>query len=472
MISRFFRSPSIATWAAFVARAIPVFLLPALIALHFDSVFLAYWMILATLQGLQLLLESSVTASFVRGFSYAMGGAQHLQIERASAAPRGQSPNHLLLSRTWNMGGLLYGAIACVTGVTLYIFGILSGSQLIVQLPSQSEAHGALAVFALGGALRAYGGLHLSYLYGVERIALTRWWETGFWLLAFGAAATSVLSGAGMLGIALAYQIPLVAHILWNIWLCRRDQRQRAGFVRTFRPDWEILRQLWPSVWRTGLGTMLYLGSTQGAGLYYATVGAPADVAAFLFAMALIRPLGQFAQVPFFTKVPMLARMQASGERARQRAIAERAMRQSYLVHVGMVLAVALALPVLASLRGDSGLNVPVLLWLLIGLSGYVERIGAMHLQLYSSTNHIVIHHANGWTALAFVGLAAALLPGWGVYAFPLANLLALMLVYVPIALRHSYRAYHLPIPGFELRTSVGPITVILCAILLFGVFA
>jgi hypothetical protein len=458
MISRFFFSPSIATWASFVARAIPVFFLPVLVGLQFDSFFLAYWMILVTLQGLQLLLETSLTVSFVRGFSYAMGGAQHLQIERASVASERRSPNHLLLSRTWNMGCLLFAAIGGVTGVLLYSFGAWSGAQLIDKLPSQFEALGALAVFAMGGAFRAFGGLHLSYLYGVERIALTRWWETGFWLLAFVTAAASILSGAGMLSIALAYQIPLAAQVLWNMWLCRRDQRGRAGFERALRPDFDILIQLWPGIWRTGLGTTLFIGATQGAGLYFATVGEAEEVAAFLFAMSLIRPLGQFAQVPFFTKLPTLARMQAAGEREAQRKIAQRSMMLSYALHAFMVLGMAATLPLILGLL-DSQVEVPVLLWLLIGLAGYIERMGAMHLQLYATTNHVLFHWANGLAAIIYIGLAALILPGLGVYAFPLAQILALLVAYVPIGMWNSYKTFGLPIPAFELKTSIFPLS-------------
>jgi hypothetical protein len=457
-----------ATWASFVMRALPIFILPLLISIHMDSVLLAFWLVLITLQGLQLLFESGFTASFMRGFSYAMGGADRLRIEVGPPTASGQPPNHALLARTWNMGSVLYLGVALITGIVLMLFGGWSGTNLMVQLPSGEQPWGALAVFAVGAALRSYGGLQLSYLYGVNRIALVRWWEAAFCLLAFLAAAVTILAGGGLLALAIAYQIPLAANVFWNMWLCRRDQAARPGFIRGFRADADILAQLWPGVWRTGLGTLLYLGTTQGAGLYYATVGNPADVAAFLFAMSLLRPLGQFAQVPFFTKVPTLARLQASGARLEQRAIAERAMRASYVLHMVMVLGVAVSLPLVAGMV-EGGLQVPLLLWLLIGLSGYVERIGAMHIQLYSSTNHILIHWANGLAALVFVALSAVLLPRIGVYAFPVANILALVLGFLPIAMINSYRAFTLPFPKFELKTSVGPLIILIVLLLLIS---
>lgn len=380
----------------------------------------------------------------------------------------GLPPNHILLARTWNTGAVVYAGVALLTALITVVAGVWSAGDIARDLGPQHLAWPALAVFAVGAGLRAYGGLHLSYMYGVERITLVRWWEAAFWLLAFAAAAFAIVTGAGLLGVALAYQVPLAANIIWNIWLCQRDQSARAGFTRHWQLDRDIMAQLWPNVWRTGVGAFLYTGTTQGVGLYYATIGEPAQVAAFLFAMSLIRPLGQFAQVPFFTKVPVLARLQASGERGAQQAIAERSMRHSYLLHMVMVLGVALVLPLLAQTQ-EGLLQVPLLLWLLVGLAGYFERMGGMHLQLYSTTNHILVHWTNGATALAFTLLAAVLFPLLGVIAFPLAQAAALLFVFLPIGMINSYRTFALPFPSFELKTSVLPLIVLVLVLAIAG---
>jgi hypothetical protein len=461
---RLLTRPAIATWAAFILRALPLVALPVLIAPREAPAFLAFWLVLITLQGLQLLFESSLTASFMRSFSYAMGGADRLRIDVGPPMQTSRPPNHKLLARTWNTGAVIYAGMAVVTAAVVIVAGGMSAQGIAEDLGPGADPWLALLVFAAGAGLRAYSGLHLSYLYGVERITLARWWEATFWALAFTTASGAVLAGGGLLGIALAYQIPIAANIFWNMWLCRKDQQARPGFTRRLGADRDIIAQLWPSIWRTGVGTILYLGTTQGIGLYYATIGQPAQVAAFLFAMSIIRPLGQFAQVPFFTKVPVLARLQALGETQAQQAIAERGMRYSYILHAGIVLAVATLLPLLGSMQ-DGELHVPLLLWLLMGLAGYLERIGGMHLQLYSSTNHILVHWANGVTAIAFIAFAAVLFPSFGVSAFPLAQGIALLVAFLPISMVNSYRAYALPIPSFELKTSAVPLMVLLIAI-------
>ncbi|SDX55823.1 hypothetical protein [Roseicitreum antarcticum] len=464
-LARLLASNSVATWASFVAKAMPLFLLPPFIFSSFTAEQAAIWFILITLQGMQLLIAASTGQPMVRGFAYALGGATQVRDMRKVAPQADSEPNMDLLSRVWSASAFAHVLIGVLTLALLTAMGIWSGMPLISELPGQTELWGAMAVFIAGGALRAYGGQHVSYLTGVNRIALLRWWETAFWVTAFAMALGAVLAGGDMLALALAYQIPLLANLGWNAWLCRRDQAACPGFRRVFRPDFDILAQMWPAIWKTGLGTFLYLGATQGAGLYYATFGAAVDVAAFLFAMSLIRPLGQFAQVPFVTKLPMLARMQASGERGAQQKIVQRSMMLTYILHVVLLLLVAATLPIATGLREDE-IQVPILLWLLIGLAGYVERIGAQHLQLYATTNHVLIHWANGLAAAAYLAFAAIALPILGVYAFPIAQFFALIIVYVPIGAVNSYRAFELRFPAFELKTSAVPLVIVLLVVL------
>ena len=331
-LNKLFAGRSIATWSSFVAKALPVFLLPPFIFAHFSPEQAAVWFVFITLQGMQLLIASSTGQPMVRGFAYALGGATQVRDMRLVEAAAPRSPNMDLFSRVWGASAFAHVVIGVATLALLAAMGVWSAAPLI----AKTQTDGlwlALGAFVLGGAIRAYGGQHVSYLMGVDRIPLLRWWEAAFWLLAFVAALSTLLLGGSLLAIALAYQIPLVLNIALNAVLCRQDQRARDGFISGIRVDREILGQLWPSIWRTGVGTTLFIGATQGAGLYYATVGEAQDVAAFLFAMSLIRPLGQFAQVPFMTKLPRLARLQAEGERSAQRQIAQRSMMQSYALH-------------------------------------------------------------------------------------------------------------------------------------------
>jgi hypothetical protein len=291
---------------------------------------------------------------------------------------------------------------------------------------------------------------------------LLRWWDMFFWGLAFLSAFGTIMAGGGLLAMAVAYQAPLIAGLVWNVVLVRRDQMGRAGFTPPAGVDRDVLSQVWPGMWRGGLGVGIYLGATLGAGLYYAQIGPVEEVATYLFAMSLMRPMIQFAQVPFYTRLPALAALQAAGDRTTQIKVAQRGMFLSHVLLAATVLAAAVALPVLAWAGGGEVARVPLLLWAVIGLAAYLERIGGMHLQLYSQTNHIVWHWANGGTAILFALFSWLLLPDLGALAFPTGLCLAILIFYMPYSMWHSYRSFTLAFPDFELRTSVLPISMIL----------
>jgi hypothetical protein len=210
---------SVATWSSFVAKSLPVFLLPFLIFSKFSPEESAIWFVLITLQSTQLLIAAGTGQPMVRAFAYALGGATQLKDLRNAEPTSDRSPNIELLVRVWSASRFAHILIGVSTLFLLAGMGVWSATPMISRLEQPYELWAALFVFVAGGALRAYGGLHISYLTGVDKIVLLRWCESGFWLVAFVAAAVAAYSGAGLLSLALAFQIPLAANNLWNIWL-------------------------------------------------------------------------------------------------------------------------------------------------------------------------------------------------------------------------------------------------------------
>ena len=459
---RFIASPSIATWASFVFRALPLVIFPPFIFRFFTTEEAAFWFLLITLQGLQLLLESSIGLTFVRSIGYAMGGAtQVLKHRSVVALPQSKTENQDLLSSVWSVMRGMYPALGVITFILLVVMGGYSSPVLISKIPNPQEGWICLVLFVSGAALRAYGGLHVSYLYGVGKISLLRWWEMAFWAVAVVAVIATVMLGGNLVLVTLAYQIPLLVNLFWNMFLVRKDQDSRCNFVRQKTIDWNVFNDIWPGMWRATLGVFIYLGTTQGAGLYYAQIGSVQDVAIYLFAMSLMRPMMQFAQVPFMTKLPRLAALQASGERGAQRELVQRAMLFSNFLLALMVVSGALFLPLVAWISGGEVARVPLILWAIIGLASFLERVGAMHLQLYSQTNHILWHWANGGASVLFIIFAWALLPYIDMLAIPSALCLAIVLFYMPYAMWLSYRTYGFEFPAFEFKTSIVPCTLI-----------
>jgi hypothetical protein len=101
------------------------------------------------------------------------------------------------------------------------------------------------------------------------------------------------------------------------------------------------------------------------------------------------------------------------------------------------------------------------LLWCMFGVGFMVERYGAMHLQLYTTTNHVVWHIANGVTGSLYLGLALVLLGPLGIYAFPLALTLSYAGFYAWYAAYRSYKLFGIGFWEFETRVLLPPATVV-----------
>ena len=106
-------------------------------------------------------------------------------------------------------------------------------------------------------------------------------------------------------------------------------------------------------------------------------------------------------------------------------------------------------------------------LWMILGLAIFAERYGAMHLQLYSTTNHIVWHVANGVTGIIFLIASLALVGLIGVYAFPISMFISNIGFYAWYSAGFSYRAYDLHFWSFERSTMIRP----LCIALVYAIW-
>jgi hypothetical protein len=97
-----------------------------------------------------------------------------------------------------------------------------------------------------------------------------------------------------------------------------------------------------------------------------------------------------------------------------------------------------------------------------MGVAIFAERYGAMHLNLYSTTNHIISHVANGVAGVLFVAVSMGLASRAGVFAFPLGLLVGNLGFYAWYSALHSYRAFHLRFWSFERGIVLPPLAIVL----------
>lgn len=441
-----------------------------LVLVRFDVEEVAVWQLFSVLFTLSMLLDFGLSPTFARLLSYARGGASVASMARPSdpaAAVVEHAPADSLIT-VFSVVRWLYARLAVVATVLFGVFGTAALLTPISQIADPSPAWAAWVLVLATMGIGFWGNGFGAAMQGMDRIAVMRRWEIGCGLAQVACSTAVLLLGGNLLALVASYQFWVVFNALRNRALIKRSFPELMAVPA--RADHNVLRVLWPATWRSGVGVLMSQGLIQASGVIYSQFGAPIEVAAYLLALRVITVISQFSAAPFYSKLPELARLHVSGETARQVAVAQRGMRLAHVTFVLGTCAVALLAQPLLQAIGSRTAFVPQGVWALMSLAFFAERFGAMHLQLYSVTNHIVWHIANGVTGVLMLAIAVASYGYIGAYAFPAAMLLAYAGFYCVYAVYHSRVEFGFRVLRFESRSAI-PAVAVLCGVLLAVTF-
>lgn len=441
-------SATVMTWASILARAASLFVVLPLILSRFETSEIAYWYLLMSLIGLQQVADFGFSPTYARAFAYAIGGGQ----DRVAEVLTASEPNaeELRLGAVWGAMHDTFVRVSLVATVVFALVGALSIAKPVDALTTPAVGWVGFAVVVGVFAVTVRLGGYSAYLQGIDEIAKLRRWET---LAALGAslsAAGTVALGGGLLSLVLMNQcwMLLSAIRIRSLALNARDgvARRIAGAIFSSGPGTSVSA----AAWRSGVGIAMSRGVQVISGAIVAQVVPPGPLAAYLLAQRLLQVIVDAANAPFYTKLPRLATSFAQGDIASIREVARRGMRLSLWVLVLACGAVGITAEWLLDAIGSNAPWVGGTVWAVMLLGAFVERFGAMHLQLYSTTNHIVWHTLNGLTGVLLLAIGAALLPAYGLLAFPVATLLAYPLFYSWYSARLASRAFDFQLLAFH----------------------
>lgn len=476
LLNRLWNSPTFTTWGSLAVRLGGVVLVLPWVLATYAPAEVAVWQLFSSVFTLALILDFGLAPTFTRMLSFARGGASLEAIQAmpqrargaimppvAATAPTSVTAAHDTLASVYALLRWLYPRLGLgITGL-IGAAGTVAIAGPIAATAAPSQAWLAWGLVLLSTFAGFLGNAYAVALQGMDNIAVLRRWEAATGLAQIGSTLAVLAAGGSLLALVASYQVWIVLNALRNIALMRSLHPQMSHVDA--RRDPALLRAIWPATWRSGLGVVMGQGIIQSSGWAYAQVAPVAEVASYLLALRLITMVSQFAQAPFYSKLPRLAALQAQGDRDQQLALARNGMRMAHWVFVtGAIVLAIVAVPLLALLHSKTGF-VPATVWAVMCAAFFVERYGAMHLQLYSLSNHIVWHIANGVTGCLMLAFALLLYPLLGMLAFALAMLMAYAGFYAVYSVAHSRRAYHFNLWTFERAISLPPALTMLAAL-------
>jgi hypothetical protein len=458
--ARLWHSPTFTTWGSTVTRSLSLFLVLPLLLRRLDPAEVAIWYLLAAIISLQGLADLGFAPTFTRLIAYAMGGKRDDAASPATISGV-NAPDWQQISRIWSTMRVVYWRLTAIAFVLLAVFGSWSLLRPMRALEDPLNGWLAWTIVLLASTVLLWAGAYASYLQGLNHVALLRRWEALSSIAGILTSFVVLLLGGRLLAVVLANQGWVVVGLLRNRQLARTVEDARLRSFRAEGVDPGVLASTWPSAWRSALGVLFSRGVVQASGPIYAQVAQPVALSSFLITLRVMQFVVELAQAPFYSRIPILNRLRSEGRFDEQLKLARRAMRQSHWAYaIGFVAAGLTATAALRLIGSQVEFSTPAL-WAILGLGFLLERFGAMHLQLYSTTNHILWHIANGVTGTIYLSLSLALLAWLDVYAFPVALLASYLCFYSWYSARLVYGTFHTGFFEFERSVFLPAATVV-----------
>lgn len=448
---RLWDSPTLMTWASFVGKSGGLLFVTPLVLTRFNPNEIALWFLFLTIATMLLMADFGFGPSFVRAVSYARGGRRTLE----DATDLLSEPNVNLLASIHKALISSYTKLALLVGVLGATLGSWGVAKPVAQLSTPSDGWIAWAVVLVTSCLIFRNSAYSNWLQGLNQVARVRRLEAILAMASTLTTALVILISSRFLVTVIFAQAALVLSSFVIRAVSMRAMKLPSTVSAAERQT--VMRFIWPAAWRSGVGSIMSTGAIQSSGIIFAQIAPPSQVAPYLLAMRILQIAISCAMAPFYSNIPHFASLYASGHRATLITNVRKAMGRCYWLYVLATLTVCFTVtPLLHLIHSKTGF-VSSDLWLLMTLAFFIERIGAMHMQFYSLSNHILWHIANGVSGTIYLVVSYLLLPICGAYAFPLGIIAGYGGFYTWYSMRLSYRHFCLKVSEFETRCSFVP---------------
>lgn len=466
-------SPTFTTWGSFLSKSLYAVLLLPVITTVLSSEDITIWLLFNIFIGLQNIGDMGFGVTFIRVMSYAMGGATSVsEFGKSGKIERTEGVNWNLIERSDSTTRYVIFYASLIFILFIAIIGYFSLKKPVSFTINQDEAWLSFVIILFTSFIRFNGNRYAIFLQGVNYVAMLRRWEaiisvfsiiTGFFVAVFTRS---------LLYLIINQQFWVLVLVLVNRFQCRNIFEGRFRNFSYPGIDKELFRSTFPVAWKSWIGVLMSYGVFQASGIVVAQIGNTAAVSSYLFSLKILDIIKNFSNAPFYSKIPLYNRLFIEGNRIGLLARIKNGMRFTLMTFVVTSLFVGLAGQPLLKIIGSNVTLVSPWIWTAMVFAYFFERYGALHLQLYSISNDIVWHIANGISGIIFIGLSfvfAALL-NWGIISFPLALIVSSLSFFSWYSARKSYKYFDLSFISFEYKTSFFPLLILL-AYLVINIF-
>lgn len=466
-LNRFLNSPTITTWLSYSTKAFALFGVLPLVLKKFSDVDVVLWYLFSTIIVMQSLADFGFRQTFSRLISYAYEGVQDLSTINNSSAnhlnEEGNQPNINLLNRIVSCMIYIYRPLTSIVFILMITFGTWFMYKPIEDSSNVNQSWISWIILVLASSIAFYGKLYLNFLEGLFKIALVRRVDVLTSLGAIGCSILVLVFAPSLLNLIIVNQGWLLIATFRDYYLCKKVEN--GLYLKVSKPlpfEKDFFSIIWQPAWRSGISGLMSIGLTNATGLIYAQIGSTASVASYLLALRIITQIRDLSMAPFYSKLPLMAMLRAKNELSTLLKVVKKGMFLSNSVFIFGVIFVGLFSDYLLDLIHSDVQFVTQEMWLLLSLAFLAHRFGAMHMQVYLSTNHVISHIADGVAGIIYIVVSVLLVKSCGIYAIPLGMLAGYLGFYSWYAAKYSYKSLNTSLWIFEKKASLVPIVLML----------
>lgn len=444
-LSLVLKSAVLMTWANLLSRTLGLALLLPAILTMFPEADILLWYVLTTMVGLGLLFDLGFTPTFVRFVAYAKSGSSVSEMVNIGKKVDAKSKEGLNADEGLPTVFKIIDKNYTKLSITAFVFLLVIGS-FFVQKPiadSSDVFYGWASWFVviLSTSFLLLGNKYVAVLQGAGLIAENQKVMLITSLFSTITAACALFLGGSLFLVICLYQGGNAFSYVLNRNLLKKHLPMYFDLPGNISNDdnenlvaGKLKKTISSSAWKSAVGIFMSVGLIHLSALAAANYLSTGEAASYLLALQFIRSISAFSQVPFYTKIPVLAKLYAQDKKTDIYDIAFKSEVQSLAFFSFCCLVAGLLFPILETHFSFNAAMPEGDLWVLLSIGILIERAGAIHIQIYSLTNHIIWHYVNGVTGVFMVAIFLILIENLGVLAFPVSLLVSYILLYFPIS--------------------------------------
>ena len=448
-----------------------IIIITPLLIEHLPTYQVTIWLLTISIGNFIQFLDLGFTPTFIRTISYSAlsprpsNPANNVNLSKSSLDSMQQQEHNF--SEISNLIKKIYLILALLSILLVLILAF----PVFSNLATTANDWKILILLATTTPIIVYGFQYGAIIQGLNHVALWQRTQMIFSILALLLAIISLLITSSLVIVVTMIQASLILATLVNSQIARNLSGNISSDTSpTQDSSYYFKRHIWAPSWRSGLGVICSAGLFQFSGILYASFAQANEAAQYLLAIQLIRGISAISQTAFYSRLPGLSRMYAMKDIQSFIDFSRAGMQLTYIIYLTIYSTLVITTLAIIPKSPYAEIFPDIRLILLLGTALLLERFGAMHLQLYSTTNHINWHKANGGAALITILLTFFFYRFFeiGIFSFPLGLLIANLIYYSPYCAHLSYRMFPIKLIKYE-ATNIIPALIFVAVISLIS---